>query len=471
MDQRANADTSAHRIDSPTRSRRALAALVATMALSSLGTSVVNIALPALVDTFSTPARDVQWVVLGYLVTTTALVVPAGRLGDRLGRRAVLTGGVAVFAVGSAACAVAPSVWLLVAGRVVQGAGGAAMLALTVALVRESVPSHRVGSAMGLLGSASAIGTAAGPSIGGIVVAGPGWRVVFVALTFAAVATLLLSRAVPTPARSRQTAGAPVDIVGVALLCGTLVLLSLAATTGASVLAVAALACLAAICLVGLVVVERRTEHPLIELRLLRDRARALTANLLVATIMMTTLIVGPFYLTRGLGLPIAAAGAVMAAGPLISMVAGAPSGRLVDRVGSPKVLAIGLVLVLAGTTMLATTWGGVAGYLCAIVVLTPGYQLFQAANNTATMMGIEATRQGLVGGLLTLSRNVGLILGASVMGTLLAAGAATSSLGTAPADAIVSGGRLSFAVAAALALGALAVTCVRRSRAVPVSR
>ena len=473
MDHRASSDPSLLLNDTRARPRRALAALVATMALSSLGTSVANVALPTLIDAFSMPARDVQWVVLGYLVATTALVVPAGRAGDRFGRRAVLTGGIATFAAGSAACAAAPSLWALVGGRVVQGAGGAAMLALTVALVRESVPPDRVGSAMGLLGSASAVGTAAGPSIGGLLVQGPGWRAAFVALAVGAAATLLLARALPASVPSRTSAGSGLDPVGVLLLTATLVLFALAATTATHRDAVVPLAGTAAACLFGLVVIERRSAHPVIELRLLRDRARAgaLTANLLVATIMMTTLIVAPFYLTRGLGLPIAAAGAVMAVGPLISMVTGAPSGRLVDRFGSPTVLVCGLALVFAGTTVLALAWAHVAGYLCAIVILTPGYQLFQAANNTAMMTSVDAARQGLAGALLTLSRNVGLILGASVMGTLLAAGAATSSLATAPSDAVISGSRLSFAVGAALALAALAATGTRPRRSRPVSR
>jgi len=126
---------------------------------------------------------------------------------------------------------------------------------------------------------------------------------------------------------------------------------------------------------------------------------------------------------------------------------------------------------VFAGTTVLALAWAHVAGYLCAIVILTPGYQLFQAANNTAMMTGVDAAQQGLAGALLTLSRNVGLILGASVMGALLAAGAATSSLATAPSDAVISGSRLSFAVGAALALAALAATGTRPRRSRPVSR
>lgn len=448
-----------------TGTRGVVATLVATMVLSSLGTSVANVALPVLATDFGAPLGAVQWVVLAYLVTTTALVVPAGRIGDTAGRRRVLAAGVVVFALGCGLAAVAPWVWLLVAARAVQGAGGAVMLALTLALVRESVPADRVGSAMGLLGTASAVGTALGPSAGGLLVAGPGWRWIFGLLAPVAVlVAVALLRLVPSgvPAGRRPV---PADRSGVVLLTATLVLYGLASTTPAPLLpAVAAVVALGAF-----VLVERRATAPVLDLRALRGQGltTGMAANVAVATIMMTTLVVGPFQLSVALGLPLATTGVVMAVGPVVSMVTGAPAGRLVDRLGTGRPVVAGLVLMLAGVLVIAFVprAAGVLGYLAGIVLLTPGYQLFQAANNTAVLTAAGAAEQGAASGALSLARNVGLISGASVTGLVFAAGAGTAEMATATAAAVQGGTRAAFGLAAGLAVVALALVSARARR------
>src|SRR5262245_34617617 len=159
--------------------RWALASLSLSMLLSSLGTSIANVALPTLAQAFVASFQDVQWVVLAYLLAITTLIVGAGRLGDLTGRRRLLLVGFVLFSVASALCGAAPTLWLLVAARAAQGGGAAIMMALTMALVGEAVPKERTGRAMGLLGTMSAIGTALGPSLGGIMIAGLGWRAIF----------------------------------------------------------------------------------------------------------------------------------------------------------------------------------------------------------------------------------------------------------------------------------------------------
>lgn len=132
-----------------------LPALALAMLLPSLGTSIANVALPALQTAFAASFSDVQWVVLAYLLAVT-LIVGAGRLGDLYGRRPLLLLGVALFSLASAGAAVAPNLWVLVAARAVQGLGAATTMALTVALVGDIVPRERIGSAIGLLGIVSA---------------------------------------------------------------------------------------------------------------------------------------------------------------------------------------------------------------------------------------------------------------------------------------------------------------------------
>ncbi|WP_241138379.1 MFS transporter, partial [Achromobacter xylosoxidans] len=139
-----------------------------------------------------------------------------------------------------------------------------------------------------------------------------------------------------------------------------------------------------------------------------------LATNALVSTVMMATLVVGPFYLTQALGLGAAAAGLVMSAGPVVSALCGVPAGRLVDRLGAGRVSRAGLAAVAMGAALLAAApvAFGAAGYIVPIALLTAGYASFQAANNTAVVATTGAQQRGLVAGMLNLSRNLGLVTG-----------------------------------------------------------
>lgn len=409
------------------------------MLLSSLGTSVANVALPTLEETFGASFGAVQWVVLAYLLAVTTLVVGAGRLGDLVGRRRLLVAGIATFTAASALCAAAPALWMLVVARAVQGIGAAAMMALTLAVVAETVPRGRTGAAMGLLGSTSAIGTALGPSLGGALIAGPGWRAIFlVNVPLGLLALHLAHRHLP-PDRERSAADrVRVDVAGTALLAVALGAYALAMTAGGGGPLVAGL--LVAAAAAGLLALaERRAQAPLISAAMLRDGAlrAGLATSAIVSTVMMATLVVGPFHLSRALGLGPAPVGLVMSAGPAVVAVSGVPAGRIADRLGARPVTLAGLAGMAAGTLLLALLPArlGVAGYLGPIVVVTLGYALFQTANNTAVMAGAPADLRGVTSGMLNLSRNIGLVTGASVMGTVFA----------------VAGMRATFAVAAAL--------------------
>jgi MFS family permease len=174
----------------------------------------------------------------------------------------------------------------------------------------------------------------------------------------------------------------------------------------------------------------------------------------------MSTLIVGPFYLTRGLALGPATMGLVMTLGPVLTAIAGVPSGRLVDQVGPHRTATIGLAVMTVGTILLASQHlsNGVRGYLGATFFLTVGYALFQAANNTAVMSRADASERGLVAGVLSLARNLGLIAGASLMGAVFAISSGVRDITTAQPAAISAGMRFTFVVAATLVVAATAL-------------
>lgn len=444
-----------------------------SMLMSSLGTSIANVGLPALGQAFGASFPAVQWVVLAYLLAITALIVSVGRLGDVIGRRRLLLAGIALFTSASLLCGIAPTLGVLIAARALQGAGAAILMALTVALVRDAVPKERTGSAMGLLGTMSAIGTALGPSLGGILITGFGWRAIFlVMLPLGILNALLALRHLPASTTTAHGEPAGYDVRGALLLGLTLLAYSLAVTVGRRYSGWLDAGLLLATILGGALFMfaEAGARSPLIRLEAFRDAAfsASLAANALVSTVMMATLVVGPFFLSRALGLGEALAGMVMAAGPVVSALAGVPAGRLTDRFGASLTATAGLVQMAVGAFALATlpAMYGTAGYVISLVILTPGYQLFQAGNNTSVMMDVSPDRRGAISGMLSLSRNLGLITGASVMGALFAFASGSSDITTAHPEAIAAGMRITFSVGAALVVGALTIHLCSRNHA-----
>ncbi|MFD9335444.1 MFS transporter [Streptomyces sp. NPDC060028] len=453
-----------------------LAGLSLSMLLSSLGTSIANVALPTLAQAFSASFQQVQWIVLAYLLAITTVIVSVGRLGDLLGRRRLLLAGILLFTAASVLCGLAPSLWLLIAARAAQGLGAAVMMALTMAFIGETVPKERTGSAMGLLGTMSAVGTALGPSLGGALTSGLGWRAIFLVNAPLGLATFLLAhRHLPADRRDPGAGGAGFDRAGTLLLALTLAAYALAMTLGRGSFGPlnAALLSAAVFGVVLFVRAEARAASPLIRLATFRDPvlSASLATSALVSTVMMATLVVGPFYLSRTLGLEEALVGLVLSAGPLVAALTGVPAGRVVDRFGAPRTTLAGLLAIAAGAFALSMTPQslGVPGYLGPIVVVTAGYAVFQTANNTAVLADVGPDRRGVVSGMLNLSRNLGLITGASVMGAVFALASATTDVTTAGPGAVATGMRITFAVAAVLIV--LALTLATGSRALARKR
>lgn len=448
--------------------RGALVGLLLSVFLASLGTSAANVGLPTIAMVFGVSFPAVQWVVLAYLLAVTTMIVGAGRLGDILGRRRLLALGIAVFTGASLVAGLAPSFPLLIAGRAVQGLGAAMMMALSMAFVSEAVSASRVGRAMGLLGSMSAVGTALGPSLGGMLLTFPGWRALFlINVPFGLAALWCVHRHLPT---SQTPAGGDrfFDLCGTALLAVSLGAIALALTAGGQRSESTRIALLAG-AVVGAVLFMRRQARarmPLLPPSLLRDAAlgAALASNALVSCVMMSTLIVAPFHLTRALGLAPAAMGLTMTVGPVLTAISGVPAGRFVDNIGPFRAALVGLTAMLVGSVLLAALARTlhVAGYLGPICFLTVGYALFQAANNTAVMATADPRARGVVAGVLSLSRNLGLIAGASLMGAVFALGSGVRDIAVASADAVARGTRLTFAVAAMFVALAMALSLSR---------
>ena len=415
--------------------RWALAGLSLSMLMPSLDTSIANVALPPMAQAFGASFQSIQWVVLVYLLAITSLIVSVGRLGDIFGRRRLLLAGISLFTLASLLCGLA-----------------------------------------GLLGTMSAIGTTLGPTLGGVLIAGFGWQTIFFINVPIGLATFLLAcRYLPADRQYAEKIGAEkpgIDKIGTLLLTLTLVAYALAMTVGHGHFSRLNMALLLVSVLgVGLfVLAEKHVASPLIRLTMFRDPllSTRLIMNTLVSTVMMATLVVGPFYLSHALGLQAATVGFLLSVGPLVAALTGVPAGRLVDRFRARRIIVMGLCAIATGSLLLflLPLGFGVAGYIAPIAIITAGYALFQTANNTAVMSDVGPDQRGAVAGLLSLSRNLGLISGASAMGAVFAFASSAADITTAAPETVATGMRYTFAVAAFLIGNALAIGSIGQTLA-----
>ncbi|HEY3502289.1 MAG TPA: MFS transporter [Actinocatenispora sp.] len=411
----------------------AFAASVAGASIVALDGTVLLVAQPRMgADLAASPAA-VQWTSTGYLVAVAALLVVAGRLGDRYGHIRLLVTGVAGFAAASAGIAYAPGIGAVIALRVVQGVFAALLQPATLALLRHAYPPEALARPVAARTAAIGIASAAGPVVGGALVAHVGWRAVFAINVPVALVVAALALAVRLPARPRGEP-ARLDLAGAALLAATLALgvHTLVGIPAYGWLGARTLFGLAGTALLGTVLVryERRAADPIVPRAVARSATvTGATAVLLVTTAaLFGTLFVASYLLQDRLRLdPLAAGLRVL---PLtVLMVLGAPVATVaLRRLGARRTAGIGVLVLAAGTATLAVpgvigdAWasGGTFGLLGA------GFAAVMVTA-TATVVGdAPPGYAGVVGGLKQTAMNVGPTVGIAVAATLGTAGHAT---------------------------------------------
>ncbi len=449
----------------------------------TLDSGIVNVALPVLTAEFHAALNTAQWVILGYLLCITALLLPAGRLADMLGRKRVFLAGFLLFAGSSALCGLAPGIGWLVAARVLQGIGGALVQANSPALVTQAFPSSERGRALGIVSAIVSVGLLSGPMVGGLITQYLGWRWAFyvnvpISIVATAVGTRLLR---PSPRQPGQR----FDITGAALFLVAVVALLLTLTTGPTqgwrspgALALTALALASTVAFLW---VERRVDQPMLDLTLFANqgfRAAALAAFLNFLALAQVTLLM-PFYLQRVLGLPVAQAGVIMAAIPATNMFVAPFSGTLSDRLGSRMIASLGMLIECIGFLLLLTLRRSEPAVLVAarLVLMGFGLGLFNSPNSSALFGSVPRSRLGVVGGMQALTRNLGQSLGQATAGALWTAvlGAlAGHSIATAVAagnadvlsqavPAALTAFRINFGLSLALGIAAFLVSLLAR--------
>ena len=437
-----------------------LAALALPIFLSSLSTSISNIAVPSLISFFNSTFAQIQWVIVAYLVSLTSASVLIGSLGDKVNRRSLLISSIILFSIASALCGSSTTINWLIGYRIIQGISAAGMMNATMAIMAGLNANNKKGMMMGFVGSLSALGTASGPTLGGLLIDFINWQLIFfINIPIAMAALWLIMKYIPKQLTHTQEP-IKIDFWGLFLLTSAIVVYTLGIIDWQNYSPFLLL--LSAICLIPFIVIEKRLTHPAIPILLLKHPLlwTGFILNILVATVMMTTLIIGPFYLTHKLSLPSWLMGCVMSCGPAAAILIGIPAGKLVDKFNSNYIMACAFISMALGFSLFAIFAPdlSIMTYIILIILITSGYAAFQAANNTSILFGVESNQKSLLAGLINLSRNIGLINGAALMATIFAFAAGSTIEGSPSAANVVNGFRITFAASAVLIILALTI-------------
>ncbi len=404
-----------------------MAAVSMGIFLATIDGSIVNVALPTLVKDLNTEFSVIQWVVLGYLLAVTTLMLGIGRLGDMIGKKELYNAGFMIFTLGSVLCGLSPSVYWLIGFRVVQGIGAAMIMALGMAIVTEAFPSKERGMALGFSVGVVSVGIAIGPSLGGVIISQLSWRwIFFVNLPVGVLGTLMVFRFVSSvQPKGRQK----FDFAGAAAMFFSLLGLLIGLTIGQQIGFFRLPVYLLLGCWLGLlilfVLIERKTSEPMINLALFQNKT--FTINLIngfIAFIGVSgTIILMPFYLHNILGHNMLTVGLLLCVVPVMLGISSPLAGMLSDRFGTGIISMAGLVITFFGfyTASSLNAQTSIIGYVLRVFPIGLGMGVFQSPNNSSIMGSVPPYHLGIASGLVSVARTLGQTIGIAVLGAFWA--------------------------------------------------
>lgn len=455
----------------------ALAAVACGTFMATLDSSIVNIALPTLMQEFNADLASVKWVVVVYLVAISCLILPAGRLSDQLGRSKTLVLGFTIFTLGSLLCGMAPHIGALIAFRIIQGMGASLLMANGPAVITAAFPKEERGTALGTMGMVVSAGLVSGPALGGVLIGNMGWRSIFWVNLPVGIAGLIMAARYVEDALS-ESSRFRFDWKG-AILQALVLILFLAAFDPPEVHWIQIFPILnelrwftgfvALMLFVLLLRVEGRAEAPLFDVSLLKIRSFWMSnlSSFLLFVAYSSVSVLMPFFLQKVLKFAPEQSGFMMTAIPLTIFVVAPISGRLSDRLGTRGLSSLGALV--GGVTLL-----GMAGFfgrgihsdtespmlVLALCLVGMATGLFQSPNNSAIMSAVPLDRLGVASALLATIRNLGMVIGTglatALFGWRLHATAQVADLSAAV--------QFTFSVSAAVAFLAAFVAFMRRS-------
>jgi EmrB/QacA subfamily drug resistance transporter len=396
-----------------------------------LDTTIVNIAIPSIIDGLHSTLDEILWVLNAYVLVYAVLLITASRLGDRYGQRNLFVAGLAVFTVASALCGLAQDSNQLIAGRVIQGIGGALLTPQTLAVISVMFPAQRRGTAMGIWGAVAGVATVAGPTLGGFIVTNFDWRWVFYVNLPVGVAAIMLAFLLIPDLRPGRHHGW--DIPGILLSTASLFLIVFGLIEGqryswgtvSGFISIPLILAGGAVLLLAFFFVERSAREPLVPLELFRNRNFSIL-NWVIAAMafgMFGLFLPLTIYLQTVLGLTAFQAGLAFAPMSLTSMVIAPNAGRLTDRIGGKYILLSGLALFGIGMGGIDFSAGADSTWLTFLpwlIVAGAGMGCIFAPATTVAMRNIPQHLVGAASGVFNTTRQLGGVIGLSIVGAVL---------------------------------------------------
>ncbi|WP_094604023.1 Riboflavin transporter RibZ [Sporomusa silvacetica DSM 10669] len=394
--------------------------------ISTMTSSIVNVALPPITIALQTDIPTAQWVVTAYLLAITSLLPLVGRLGDVLGCRRIYGYGFIGFAAGSLLCGMANSIGMLIGFRVMQAISAATLMANGMAILTAGFPQSERGKVLGVIGTIVALGSLSGPGLGGLLVDNFGWHAIFYVnipigmLGYAGVRLIL-----PVDQNLQQE---KIDYLGAALFTIGMVsfLLALSYGTRWGWLSISTLACLgfAMVMFVLFIWQEKRIAYPMLELSIFKnwEFSTGNLAGMLSFMAMFSNTLLLPYFLHDILTFTPAKTGLIMSAFPLVMAVVAPLSGSLSDKVGIGPLATTGMGILALGLFLTARLQVNTELWLimASQAIMGLGNGLFQSPNNNSIMSAVQPRQLGVAGGINALARNFGMVCGTAVAVSIL---------------------------------------------------
>lgn len=406
--------------------------------MSTLDSSIVNVALPYMMKELQTDVQTIQWAVLIYLVTISSLLLTFGRLSDINGRKSIYVLGFTIFVAGSWLCGLARMPQTLIVSRAVQGIGASMLMACSPALIVDVFPAKERGKALGMIGAVVAAGLTTGPVVGGILLEYFSWRFIFYINIPIGMAAALGGMVVLNGAFGKGKKDEPMDKMGslllILMISSLIIFLTqisrMGIVSGFSVF----FAGLFILACIGFVVNETKSDFPLFDMQLLKIQlfvfpviaSAILFASLFVIIFMM------PFYLTYPCGFSASKTGLIMIVPFLFLLVISPVSGIMYDKFGSKRLCILGMSALTLSLALLMTLHPGMTVFsiVWRIALAGIGTALYVSPNNTAIMSCVPASRRGIASGAVATARNLGMVIGVALAGLVFTTSFATLTNG-----------------------------------------
>lgn len=443
--------------------------------MAALDASIINIALPVLGRNFNVRMQMIEWVSLVYLLTLAALIVPFGRIADMLGRRWMYAFGFVIFMIGSCMCALAPSLSFLLASRVIQAVGAAMLQANSVSIITATTPATSLGKAIGFQASAQGIGLSLGPAIGGALLSWLTWRwIFFVNIPVGLVGTILGILLLPSDKKSAKKER--FDFLGAVSLAPSIVALvfclNMVSKDGWGSPVILFGDTVFVVGIAAFLWIERRSRTPMVDLALFRNRTFALgnVTGILSFAAMYAVLLLVPFYLSDVKHLSSFQAGLYLTIVPIGMTLLTPMSGIVTDKLGIRVPTVTGMLAGGVGCICLALLgeqlW--IAPLVTGLFLVGAGLGIFTPPNNSSVMGSAPNHRLGVAGGILNMSRTLGMGIGITLGGlcyqSFLSAYGITNETG-APVRDMVHAFHWSFLLIAGVSFITMILSTIRQAK------